>query len=282
MLRLNILGAGRAARVIARWLVDSGLVEIGQVANARLTSAEQAVDFIGSGRAVSRIAGLSDDNVLLVGLTDQMLNAAGPDWIDGQPGVAFHLSGSLDSTALKGWARQVASVHPARAFAQPERALNRMPGTWMTAEGDIEALARLESLFLAAGARWQTVARAHKALYHAATVVASNYLVTLTALARDLAQASGFDEADAQDLLAELQSGTLANLDRVDAAKALTGPIERGDLNQIERMHKTSLANHSESGPLLSELGLATLKLAQRARGRKDIDDRIKALLTRP
>ena len=281
-LRLSLLGAGRAARVVARWLVESKTAEISQVANSSLESAQAATAFIGAGRAVKRIRDLDESDCLLVGLPDQRLGEGGSDLVEGGAGLAFHLSGSLDSSVLEGWAPHVASLHPARAFAQPDRALAQMAGTWITAEGDPEALDRLRPLFTAAGAQWQCVDRARKPLYHAATVVASNYLVTLNALARDLALAAGIEESHARDLLAGLQSGTLANLDRTDAAQALTGPIERADLDQIRRLQQAMVEVCPARSVLLSELGLATLELARGARGERPADEQIEALFTRP
>lgn len=227
---------------------------------------------------------------MLVGLPDQRLKRIGPkglddashDYVDGRAELAFHLSGSLDSSILEDWACHVASIHPARAFAHPERVMDQMRGTWVTAEGDLEALSRLQSLFVESGARWQTIERVNKPLYHAATVVASNYLVTLTAMARDLARGAGFEDLESQAFLTELQSGTLANLAQVDAAQALTGPIERGDLDQVERLQRAMVAAHPDRRALLSALGLETLELAQRARGPVLEDDQMRALFTSP
>ncbi len=278
-IRLNILGAGRAARVVARWLLDARQFEIGQVANASLASAEDAVAFIGDGQAVDRLQALGANDWLLVGLPDSSLVDALADWVDGLPELAFHLSGSLSASELRGWAAHVASVHPARAFAQPDRALRGMPGTWVTGEGDPEALARLEPVFRAAGAQWQTISSRCKPLYHASTVVASNYLVALTELARTFAHAAGLSESAAQSLIAGLQSGTLANLEHSDAADALTGPIERADVARIQVLQQAMISANPDASVLLRELGLATLALARRGRGPRAEDAEIASIL---
>ncbi len=281
-IRLNVLGAGRAARAVARWLAASPSIAIGQVANRRLASAQRAVEVIGAGRAVTRITGLKEDDWLLIGLTDQALASMPADRVGGRPALAFHLSGSLDSSLLRPWAALVASTHPARAFDGSDRTLDGMAGTWVTAEGDEAALACLRPLFVDAGAVWQTVERADKARYHAAAVVASNYLVTLTALARELAEAAGFDAGDARRFLHNLSAGTLANLADADPAQALTGPIERGDLDQVRRLQAAMAEACPDSAALQAELGRATLRLARRARGPRPADDAIAAIFTTP
>ena len=282
---LNILGAGRAARVVARWLADSGQVDIGQVANSSLGSAKAAVDFIRSGQAVEQITDLSSNDWLLIGLSDALLDRSklhavlcGPEF--GQPDLAFHLSGSLTANVLSGTANTIASVHPARAFAIPELAIQNITGTWLTAEGDAEALAQLEPKFSATGARWQTIESSLKPLYHASTVIASNYLVTLTALARELAEAAGASSAAAQSLLANLQAGTLDNLDRTPAKQALTGPIERGDLATLKRFQQAISQTKPSSVTVLNKLGLATLDLAIKTRGAGRSDADIRKLFT--
>jgi len=278
--RLNVIGAGRAARVVARWLLEAGQVRIGQIANRSIDSARQAVEFIGAGHAVRRMAPLDDRDWLLFGLPDAVLPDLASAWDSGRPALAFHLSGSSNATVLAGVAEHLASAHPARAFADPERALAQMPGTFLTGEGDGEALGQLGRMITAAGGRWQTVEGEDKRLYHAATVVASNYLVTLTDLARNLAAAAGLPDEVARALLDDLQQGTLSNLRSRSAERALTGPIERGDAAQTEAIQSAMEQALPEQQRLLRELGRATLVLAQRGRGSNPSDASLEQFFT--
>ncbi len=89
-----------------------------------------------------------------------------------------------------------------------------------------------------------------KALYHATAVVASNYLVLLTALARDMAAAGGIE---ARDFLPPILRTALSNAVKAiendeTLGSILTGPIARADLATLETQ-----AQELEDFPALAE-----------------------------
>ena len=100
-----------------------------------------------------------------------------------------HCSGALPSDVLQP-ARDagalVASFHPLQAFASLQAALEHMPGSTFALEGDPELVAQLDALVEALGGTAIHLKAEEKTLYHAAAVIASNYTVTLAALASDL------------------------------------------------------------------------------------------------
>ena len=79
-----------------------------------------------------------------------------------------------------------------------------------------------------------------KALYHAAAVAASNYLVAVEDLAARLAAAAGIPAGESLRALLPLVRGTVDNLERVGLPAALTGPVARGDAATV-RMHRAAL-----------------------------------------
>ena len=93
-----------------------------------------------------------------------------------------------------------------------------------------------------------------------AAVFASNYLVTLTALAASLEEIAGVP--DPFEALGPLQRATLENVHAVGPAVALTGPAVRGDDLTVER-NLRALAEHApEAVPAyvaLAELALGEL-----------------------
>jgi len=281
--RLHVLGCGRAARVIARWLHASGAVELGQICNRSLDSARRATEFMGAGVAVDSLGDVAPGDWLLVGVTDQHLAQAAArlaERLGIQTGLAFHLSGTLESGVLSPLSACCASVHPARAFADPAIALAAMPSTWLTAEGSPDALRQLRLVFARAGGHWLEIDSAGKSAYHAATVIASNFLVTLSDAARRLAADAGLQPEQAAALLADLQRGTLDNLDQASAAQALTGPIERADVAVCRRLLEAADATGRNYGALFRSLARATLTLARRARGPRADDRHMEAMFT--
>jgi predicted short-subunit dehydrogenase-like oxidoreductase (DUF2520 family) len=97
-----------------------------------------------------------------------------------------------------------------------------------------------------------------RAAYHAAASIASNFLVTLEAAAERLAVAAGAD----RELLAPLVLATVENWAARGAARALTGPIARGDEATVERQRAAVAERAPDLLPLFDALTKATRELA--------------------
>lgn len=101
-----------------------------------------------------------------------------------------------------------------------------------------------------------------KVLYHAAAVIACNYMVTLVKLATDLWQTFNIPPKQATHALLPLIKGTVNNIDTVGIPDCLTGPIARGDTGTIQK-HLNAL---KKSAPSLiniyCNLGLETIPIA--------------------
>jgi len=98
-------------------------------------------------------------------------------------------------------------------------------------------------------------------LYHAAAVFAANYVVTLLDVAVRLARQAGLPEDAAREALGALAAGAVANVRRLGAAEALTGPIARGDESIVAR-HLAALPEDLK--PLYEALAAETRRLAAR------------------
>lgn len=264
---LNVIGAGKLGRTLSALWVRNKTLSVQQLFGP--TPPREAAEFIGAGSAASLETKPKVANIWLLSCPDDQINAAA-EWLCNarviQPGnLVFHCSGSLSSQALAPLAHQgalIASVHPAHAFADPEKSLTTFAGTLCCAEGDEGALARLKPLFGAIGGQWQPLDADRKALYHAATVAASNYLVTTLHLAKTLATSAGLDDHRARVLLAPLATQALDNALKMASTDALTGPISRGDSATIEN-HWQALSEDKARQALYHSLARATLALAR-------------------
>jgi len=281
--RLHVLGCGRAASALARRLLDTGLLRPGLVVNRSLESARRAVAFIGAGQAAENLDRRVAGGWLMLGLPDGVLDTTLPallTQLPAAPALAFHLSGSVEASVLRSAATAVAAVHPVRAFSDPGYACEHFAGTWCVAEGDERALSSLCPVFEAAGGRWLAFHARDKAAWHAATVAASNFLVTIQALARQLADRAGLTEAQSAEVLCDLQQGTLDLLRQGSPRQVLTGPIERGDEAACRRLMSPVSGLEVEQARLFSALGRATLDLARTKRGGRAGDASIEAMFS--
>jgi predicted short-subunit dehydrogenase-like oxidoreductase (DUF2520 family) len=267
---LNLIGAGHVGRVFGRLLARQGVFSIQQVLTRSAASAQQAVDFIGAGSVATAYDQLQPATVHLLAVGDDQIVAASEALARAVPlqgSVVFHCSGALASDQLRA-AREagalVASVHPIRSFADPAAVAAQFSGTFCGIEGDDGALALLTPALQAIGAQPVPINAAAKTVYHAAAVFASNYLVTVLDAALRAYQAAGIPEPVARQLAQPLASESMANVFRLGAAPALSGPVARGDFVTVARQQQAVSQWDADTGALYQALVAPTTALAHR------------------
>ncbi|MTI82158.1 MAG: DUF2520 domain-containing protein [Firmicutes bacterium] len=189
--------------------------------------------------------------------------AAAGGFKEGQ--VVVHTSGVLSSKAIIIAAEHGASIaafHPLQSFADIDTAINNLPGSYFALDGDAVALKTLEPILNDLQGKGITINAKDKPLYHAAAVVASNYLVTILHLATEMLSKLGMDQKQAAEALFPLIQGTINNIKNKGTANALTGPIERGDKETMQK-HLDKLALFDlEEQQAYKALGAMTVKIA--------------------
>jgi predicted short-subunit dehydrogenase-like oxidoreductase (DUF2520 family) len=108
------------------------------------------------------------------------------------------------------------------------------------------------------GMRAHVIPDADRPLYHAAASAASNYLVTVEAMAESLAEQVGLERA----ALVPLVRATVENWAARGAGAALTGPIVRGDEETVQRQREAVAARAPELLALWDALAARTRTLA--------------------
>lgn len=155
----------------------------------------------------------------------------------------LHCSGVLGSTILvEQGIVHAASFHPARSMTALEGTFR---GATVTVEGEAVAVKNAAGIADALGARTAVISLEKKALYHAATVFASNFVPALLSVAEELLCDSGLQRASAQTIAIDLASSALSNVQSRGLAGGLTGPLVRGDAQTIA-CHVAALAQHPE------------------------------------
>lgn len=265
---LNIIGAGKVGRVLGRLFAGSGAFTVQDVLTRSSGSALDAVRFIGAGHARTELSKMRDAGCWMLAVSDDQIApvcaqlAAGRD-LTGS--VVFHCSGAKSSDALRAAiGAHAASVHPIRSFADPEHVAAHFGGTFCGIEGDSAALGLITPALESIGARAVPIDAAAKTVYHAASVFASNYLVTVLDAALRSYQAAGIPEAVARALAAPLATETMANVFRLGTGAALTGPIARGDFDTVARQQAALDGWDRPTGELYRALAVATVDLTRR------------------
>ena len=240
---VGIVGTGRVGSALATALVAAGC-PVGPVCSrgesaARLAARLPGVTAVACAQAVADAASL-----VLIATPDRAIQPVA-EAVRWRPGAAVvHTSGGAPVSVLRAAARAGALIggwHPLKSFAGGEADID-LRGITFAVEADGQLRDRLHALTEALGGRVVDLNAADRARYHASAVLASNALVALLADAASLWTNFGWSRADALQSLLPLVRGTVANLDALGLPRALTGPIERGDVDTV-RAHLDALVD---------------------------------------
>jgi predicted short-subunit dehydrogenase-like oxidoreductase (DUF2520 family) len=221
-----VIGAGRVGTVVAARL------------GARLVGRGQDPDLGGC-----RLLLIATPDSQIAGVCRALAPQLEPD-----AGVV-HFAGGTSIAALDAAPGPRACVHPLQTI-WPDRGPDQLEGAHAAVTGDWELGAGLAR---ALGLRPFALADEAKPAYHAASVFASNYVVTLTHAAVSLLERAGLGREAALEVLRPLQHRTIDV-----AGSPPTGPIARGDAATVAA-HLRAVGPELES--LYRALGRATLPL---------------------
>ena len=198
--------------------VIGGRGRVGSAVSARL--AERGVDLRHDGAAL-----------VLLCVPDRAIAQVASS-IQPGPWVA-HVSGGTPLAALEPHTQRF-SLHPLQTFTHA-RGPEQLDGAWAAVTGETDAALEVATeLAGLLGLRPFPLADGHRALYHAGAAVASNYLVTLRRAAGELLAAADVPEEALDPLMRRV----------IENGFELTGPIERGDWETVER-HRAAIADEA-------------------------------------
>jgi predicted short-subunit dehydrogenase-like oxidoreductase (DUF2520 family) len=262
---IGFIGAGKVGAALALNLSKTGYPVV-VVADKDKTAAERLADSIDRCIPAPSAQAAADraDFIFITTPDDEI----GPvcdtvQWKQGQSVV--HCSGAASIEVLASAAGRGASTgsfHPCQAFASAAEALKNLPGSTFAIEADDPLAGILETIALALGSGHIRLGQGDKALYHAAAVLVSNYVVTLLKISTDFFYDMGIKRASAVKILMPLMKGNLLNIERMGIPDGLTGPIARGDTGTIEKHIRAIIQRSPENLDLYAELGLRTLSIA--------------------
>lgn len=265
-----IIGCGKLGVTLAWHLAHIGYVPAG-FASRRSASAHAAAENAGGGRVCrDPWDATADADVVFITTPDAAI-ASVAEGLAARKGlkrgtVVLHCSGALSSTILAAahnCGAHIGSLHPLQSFAAPTFPDNPFRGIIMAGEGDVAALELAQEMASGLQAEFLSIETENKTLYHAAAVVASNYLVTLLAASTRLLEGSGIAPEATLKVLLPLVRGTLNNIEKRGVAEALTGPIARGDSGTVESHCRKIRQTLPDLLPFYQLLGTYTLPLAE-------------------
>lgn len=266
-MKIGIIGAGRAGCSIGKYItVNSDLDTLTGFYNRSHQKAVEAADFCNTTAFDTLEELVSASNTLFITVNDSQIKNVW-DCIDKnslENKIICHFSGSISSDVFadaESYGAYVGSVHPVYAFNNRFDSYKNMNGIVFTIEGHPIFLDKISELFSYNGNRVCFINKNKKPLYHAAASMASNHLLGLLNMSVEILQECGFSKKEAYRFLKPLMLNNLNSAFDTDVEGALTGPIERGDLDTVIH-HLEVLDDHQRA--IYKALGLEILDIAQR------------------
>jgi len=281
---IGIAGTGRVAQALGRLLAERGEPVVA-IAGRHLPRTRGAAKFVGSGAKPVALAELpSRATHILIAVADGAIEEVARVLANSgmARGVVLHTCGTVGTEVLAPLASagvSCGSLHPLQTVATPEGGVVALPGSAFAIDGDGPALEWAAAIALLLGGEPLRIPAAQRPLYHAAAVMASNYVIALMDAAAMLMNASGTSEKASLRAIGPLVRTSVENALNLGPVLALTGPIQRGDAETVAS-HLNALAGAPASVcGLYRSAGLHALDVAARRGLARDRADSIRRLL---
>ena len=265
-MKIGFIGAGKVGFSLGKYFVSSGIFVTGYYSMSP-KSAKSAAEFTNSRMYNSLTDILKDSDTLFITVPD---DAIGTVWeymknLDVKNKKICHCSGSISSAAFfdaENKGAYVYSIHPLCAVSDRYNSWHDLKNAVFTIEGSRQYLTQMQNLFTELGNTVAVIDTADKALYHVGAVMASNLVIALLAMGKDILKQCGFSEKTAQKAILPLFKVNTDNIVKYGLTNALTGPIERNDIKTVKR-HLENLSKDFNQAQIYRLLSLKLIQIAE-------------------
>lgn len=268
MKKVAIIGAGIVGTAVGHILQKKGY-EIVSVASRTENSLKRASAYINSKFTLNPVEATSEVEIILITTKDDQIKevcaniANNYESLEGK--IFLHMSGALSNNVLESAQQkeaEIGSFHPIQTFASIDGAIENLPGSVFGVTVGQKIFPIVDKLVRDLGGKSLKIDDDKKPIYHAAACVVCNYLVALMHFGQGFYQAMGISPEDALKSFWPLVKGTISNIEKLGTAKALTGPIARGDIGTIEKHLKEMEKIAPDKIDLYKKFGVYTIQVA--------------------
>jgi predicted short-subunit dehydrogenase-like oxidoreductase (DUF2520 family) len=174
--------------------------------------------------------------------------------------IALHSSGACSSRELAPLGRRgaaVGSLHPMQTFVRASPAT--LAGVSFALEGDPAAVRIGRRIARDLGGSVFTIRAEAKVLYHAIGSFCSPMIIATLATAERIARAAGIPPAAAKRIMHPILRQTITNYLAKGPAAAFSGPINRSDINTIQK-HLEALREVPDARDIYVALACSALR----------------------
>ena len=259
--RIVILGAGKIAYSLTSSLVKSKQPVVSIVSHD-IKSAETLAKKFDITHFTDNLKDIpANANLFLLTVPDSEINKTAIHLsklnLNFAESVFVHFSGAenisiLDS--LKSKDGKIASIHLMQTF--PSKKVVKLPGVYSAIETDDDKLFLFLKKFCEdLGFVPFRISSQFKPYYHLAGVFASNFMAGTMFIAKKFLEMNDIPPEYFFDLMTATVYTTLDNIKKIGPSKALSGPVDRGDLKTIKK-HVAAIKKLKPAGKLDSILVL--------------------------
>lgn len=237
-MKVGFVGAGKVGCSLGKHFTLFGVDVVGYYSRS-IESAKDAANFTESNYFSNLETLIEESDVVFVTVPDDAIAGV---WdrikcmsIAGK--YICHCSGSLSSRVFKGIEELGAygfSIHPLLAVSDRYHSYKELPSTVFTIEGNSSTLPEFLDLLARYGLNLSEIDGDMRTRYHMAAVMASNLVVSLIQTASEEFEACGMDPRIVREGMAPLILNNVNKVLDVGAVGALTGPIERNDVQTVK------------------------------------------------
>ncbi len=292
-MRIGIIGAGKVGVSMAKYLSGCPEVSLSGFFSKTKKSTEEGANFVGT-KAYSSLQDLVvASDTLLITTPDSVIGEVwdciaetiefvheAEDSATNSFKILCHLSGSLSSEIFSKNHNfdfvHGCSLHPVYAFHDKFSSYKQLHQAFFTLEGDEVALDAMTSVLDNMGNSYEIISSKDKVKYHCAASLASNHVIGLLETSISMLKECGFTERGAYGMLAPLVKNNVAAVFSENTsglsgtATALTGPIERKDIETVKK-HFDVLSK--EEKILYSILGSRLIDLSKKKHSETDFGE---------
>lgn len=282
-MKIGFIGAGKAGCSLGKYFCEKTLPDITLAGFYSKTCdhAKWAAQFTQSQFFSSIEDVILNSDTIIISTPDSVIDliwqSIPKETLKGK--IICHLSGSLSSDVFSKRESHGAygiSIHPLFAFSNKESVYQQLHQACFTLEGDLYAVELWQKLFADMGNPTILLRKEDKTAYHAAASILSNHVLAVLDCGYQLMQSCGFTDAQARQFTANLVIENVQHAITSGTTQALTGPIERGD---IQTIHKHLSCLDTQTKQIYQSCGQRLITLAVQKHPDRDYAQ-LKQLLT--
>ncbi|ENY99746.1 hypothetical protein HMPREF1092_02882 [Clostridium thermobutyricum] len=276
-MKIGFIGGGKVGFSLGKYLKENNFDVVGYFSK-NVDSIKEAANFTNTKEFYSLKEILSESDILFITTTDSEIESVWENLkkLSIKNKIICHCSGALSSEIFKGRENYNVfgySVHPLFPIKDKYESYKSLKDAVFTVEGDETYINIIISMFSSIGNKVKEIDKNDKVKYHKSAVLVSNLVLALISIGVEELESCGFNSDEALDSLYPLIKNNIKNIKEKGLYEALTGPVERGDLETVKKHLEASTCENKDIYKLLSKKLLEIGKKKNENKDYKEMED---------